>query len=107
MLAQKYGRRSARNRDRQAAEDAILARKINLRAEYRVFFTDLVNRRHQALMETKGQREEAIRERLAKQEIGNEEANRELQLINDRYGILDDTAKFLNPQTGQFRFADE
>ncbi len=58
-------------------------------------------------METKGQREEAIRERLAKQEIGNEEANRELQLINDRYGILDDTAKFLNPQTGQFRFADE
>ena len=107
MLAQKYGRRSARNRDRQAAEDAILARKINLRAEYRVFFTDLVNRRHPALMETKGQREEAIRERLAKQEIGNEEANRELQLINDRYGILDDTAKFLNPQTGQFRFADE
>lgn len=107
MLTQKYGRRSARNRDRQAAEDAILARKTNLRAEYREFFTDLVNRRHQALLETRRQREDAVRERLEKEEIGEEEARRELQLINDRYGISDDTARFLDPQTGQFRFADE
>lgn len=51
MLEQKYGARSQRNTARAEAEAAILSRKDNLRAEYRSFFTQLVNSRRQALQD--------------------------------------------------------
>lgn len=49
MLDHKYGAASPKNTKRKAAADAILARKQNLRAEYKTFFTKLVQERRAAL----------------------------------------------------------
>lgn len=49
MLTQKYGARSEKNTKRAAVERAMLERKTGLREEYRRFFTELIQRRREAL----------------------------------------------------------
>lgn len=49
MLTQKYGAQSDTNTKRAEIERAMLARKTGLREEYRRFFTELLQRRRQAI----------------------------------------------------------